>query len=894
MRRARLLFLARAMHYFPVHSGRPVATHDFNPMPLDIADAASSEDAARIVTVRLQSAGKKVNYDEENGHIVAKRDNDIKLWLYGVGLGGESVRVRLATAEAKFGQECPSEGWHSADQTISGEKLGGIKFGLSVSSADLAGVGADEGSELRLFFCLSTNGDAGPFIHQGTDTDAFVVVEDELMPAWVIILIIIILLILSGIFSGLNLGLMALDQTELKIVQNTGTEAERGYADKIAPVRKHGNFLLCSLLLGNVIVNTTQTVLFDGLTSGMTAVIGSSLGIVIFGEIIPQAICSRHGLAVGAHTLWLTKFFMLLTFPLSYPISLILDKVLGTEIGTVYDKKKLIELLRVTEAEHDLGREEVDIVTGALVYKDKKVKDVMTKLEDIYMLQLDSVLDFETISEIREQGYSRIPVFNGEFNNIVHIMFAKDLMFVDPDDRMPLSTVCEFYQNDVNFVFHDTSLAVMFNEFKSGEKGHMAFVQDVINNEDGDPFYQTIGLITLEDIIEEIIQQEIVDETDVVADNRTKRRLKRGGWHGKEGNFLNEERARKVFVSAQLSLAVFQYLTTSLEPFKTPHMNEWVLKKLLALDIFREVKVKKDKTKMKDEELTIILKDKPMDHFILILEGRVEVKIGSEGLMFESGPFSFFGIQSLVAIMEDFKSATTPAPTSLVSPVAKAMATSFNIMASATSDGSTSPTSMQGGNRRASVRKTPATPESAQSHHPLLSKRGSVVEDFSKLLPPSFVPDYTVKAASDVLYMRIKRGTYIAALRASQMQKKQSTLHGDIGDIDRFLERADELASAGDRPADVAAAVMMRSPTLRHTPTGSRHGSPKVGPKRTDSFRRGKTAEKPHPISASTNEPSPLVTAERTQSGHDGETMSLEPLLTKEKEDENEDGEPAS
>ena len=50
-------------------------------------------------------------------------------------------------------------------------------------------------------------------------------------------------------------------------------------------------------------------------------------------------------------------------------------------------------------------------------------------------------------------------------------------MFIDPDDNMPLAMVCEFYNNDVNFVFHDTPLNVMFNEFKSGEKGHMAFVQ---------------------------------------------------------------------------------------------------------------------------------------------------------------------------------------------------------------------------------------------------------------------------------------------------------------------------------------------------------------------------------------------------------------------------------
>ena len=71
---------------------------------------------------------------------------------------------------------------------------------------------------------------------------------------------------------------------------------------------------------------------------------------------------------------------MLLTFPLSFPISILLDKLLGAEIGTVYDKKKLIELLRVTDDNNDLEKEEVDIVTGALVYKDKTVKDVMTKV----------------------------------------------------------------------------------------------------------------------------------------------------------------------------------------------------------------------------------------------------------------------------------------------------------------------------------------------------------------------------------------------------------------------------------------------------------------------------------------------------------------------------------
>lgn len=124
-------------------------------------------------------------------------------------------------------------------------------------------------------------------------------------------------------------------------------------------MRKRGNYLLCSLLLGNVLVNSTLTIILDDLTTGIIAVIVSTLAIVIFGEIIPQAICSRHGLAVGAKTVWLTYIFMIATFPLSYPISKILDRVLGEEIGNVYDRERLMEYIRVTKEYNKLEADEV-------------------------------------------------------------------------------------------------------------------------------------------------------------------------------------------------------------------------------------------------------------------------------------------------------------------------------------------------------------------------------------------------------------------------------------------------------------------------------------------------------------------------------------------------------
>lgn len=170
----------------------------------------------------------------------------------------------------------------------------------------------------------------------------------------------------------------------------------------------------------------------------------------------------------------------------------------------------------------------------------------------------------------------------------------------------------------------------MFNEFKSGEKGHMAFVQDVNTSGDGDPFYETIGLITLEDIIEEIIQQEIVDETDVVTDNRTKKKRRRENFKsGHEGTTFHQmfggDPTKKITVSPQVTLAVFQYLTTSIEPFKATYFSEVVLKRLLTLDIYHEIKVKKDssgkKIQTNEEDLIIMTKGKAVDYFVLIIEG---------------------------------------------------------------------------------------------------------------------------------------------------------------------------------------------------------------------------------------------------------------------------------
>ncbi|XP_072026763.1 metal transporter CNNM2-like isoform X2 [Amphiura filiformis] len=557
----------------------------------------------------------------------------------------------------------------------------------------------------KYYMCVMKE-DENAYIHQGIDYWLQVEIYPPLLPLWLQIILIVILLSLSGLFSGLNLGLMALDPTELKILQNVGNPKEKQHAKKISPVRKYGNYLLCSLLLGNVLVNTTLTVLLDDLSSGLWAVLGATAGIVIFGEIVPQAICSRHGLAVGARTVYLTKFFMFLTFPISFPVSKILDFILGKEIGSVVTRERLIELIRVTEEYNDLQKEEMDIISGALELQKTTVKSVMTPLSDCYMLDEDAILDFKTVTEIMNKGFTRIPVFSQNRDNIVALLFVKDLAFVDPDDCTPLKTVIKFYQHPINFVFEDTTLDVILSEFKKGQS-HMAIVNRVNSDGLGDPFYEVMGLVTLEDVIEEIIQAEIVDETDIYRDNRSKApigmRMRRDF-----SRFAHQEEGTHIKISPQLALATFQFLSTGVEAFKTEFISENILHRLLEQDIIIDVRLED-----KNKPVYIFQRGHPADYFVLILQGRVEVAIGNENLIFEQGPFGFFGQNAILPPGVKDRSNST------------------------------------------------ANSESKAS----LQSIGSFSSGHGP--HPQFIPDFTVRILTDVQYMRVSRFQYKAARTAT-------------------------------------------------------------------------------------------------------------------------------
>ncbi|KAJ2397902.1 hypothetical protein GGI05_000395, partial [Coemansia sp. RSA 2603] len=395
-----------------------------------------------------------------------------------------------------------------------------------------------------------------------------------------------VLVLIGGLLAGLTLGLMSLDEMNLQILATSGTPLQQHYAQCIQPLRKNGHWLLVTLLLGNTVVNETLPIIMDSVFGGggVTAIVVSTVSIVLFGEIIPQSLCARYGLAIGAFFAYPVRILQYILSPLGYPIALLLDYILGPDHGATYKKAQLKELVSLSDAAHggNLSADEVTIIRGALDLSEKLVVDVMTDLCNVFMVALDARLDRRLLTEMLRRGHSRVPVYNSRREDIVGVLLIKSLILLDPDDAVPVRDVCIA---PIPLVTTTTSLYEILNAFQEGGS-HMAVVMGpplVVEASMADPSisagplrpkphlgldesssssssedtlaestpllpsdgqktppipnyivsvaapdnvalasYVPIGIITLEDVIEELIQEEIIDETDEFVDIRRK------------------------------------------------------------------------------------------------------------------------------------------------------------------------------------------------------------------------------------------------------------------------------------------------------------------------------------------------------------------------------------
>jgi metal transporter CNNM len=315
----------------------------------------------------------------------------------------------------------------------------------------------------------------------------------------------LLLLGFSALFSGLSLGLLSLSPQELKRKMELGSRE----AALIYPLRERGNQLLVTLLIGNVLVNSMFSIYLGKRTAGLIAVIASTVLITIFGEIIPQAVFSRHALRLGSKVAPLVDKFMLILSPIAYPLSLMLDRTLGAELPPIFSKDELIKIVEEhsRSSDSDVEEDELRIVENALNFGDKLIEEVMTPRSVIEAIDQDEVISPVILDELHKTGFNRFPVYEGSIDKVVGTsILARPRAGKRQDHRQRRPWRAKAY-----FVNEKEKLDDVLNAFFK-TKHHMF----VVVNE----FSEVVGLITIEDVIEEILGKQIVDEFDQYEDMR--------------------------------------------------------------------------------------------------------------------------------------------------------------------------------------------------------------------------------------------------------------------------------------------------------------------------------------------------------------------------------------
>jgi len=334
---------------------------------------------------------------------------------------------------------------------------------------------------------------------------------------WIYLSTAIALVLLGGAFAGLTIALMGQDEIYLQVIASSGEGAERKNAKKVLRLLKKGkHWVLVTLLLSNVITNETLPIVLDrSLGGGWPAVLSSTVLIVIFGEIVPQSICVRYGLPIGAWMSPVVIGLMYLMAPVAYPTAKLLDYLLGEDHGTVYKKaglKTLVTLHKTlgTSPDERLNEDEVTIISAVLDLKAKAVGGIMTPMDDVFIMSSDTVLDEKMMEVILSAGYSRIPIHTPDNeDNFVGMLLVKMLITYDPEDALRVS---DFALATLPETRPETSCLDIINFFQEG-KSHMVLVSDYPGEPRG-----AVGVVTLEDVIEELIGEEIIDESDVFVD----------------------------------------------------------------------------------------------------------------------------------------------------------------------------------------------------------------------------------------------------------------------------------------------------------------------------------------------------------------------------------------
>lgn len=314
------------------------------------------------------------------------------------------------------------------------------------------------------------------------------------------IIIVAVLIGLSALCSGLNVALMSLDMSDLKRKMKLGNHR----AKKVYPFRKNTHLTLAAILLTNVAAVSATSLFLESILYGLLAGLITTIFIVIFGEIVPQAIFTRDSLRYMSALTPALRIMIFVTYPISKPLQLLLDNLFSEQNSKLHTRQELGVLIseHLGHEESELDDDEVEIIRGALQLSEKRVSDIMMPVNNVYWLEPNTKLTPEKIDEIKEIGRSRIPIFNQKLTQCYGVLLMKDLVDLDFDD-------VEYTVNDlplypVQMVGSRTALDTMLRKFISTGSHLIPIEKDD----------RIVGIVTIEDLIEEIVGREIEDETD--------------------------------------------------------------------------------------------------------------------------------------------------------------------------------------------------------------------------------------------------------------------------------------------------------------------------------------------------------------------------------------------
>lgn len=324
------------------------------------------------------------------------------------------------------------------------------------------------------------------------------------------ILAVVILLVFSSLFSAIETAFSCASKIRLKNMASDGDSR----ATEVLHILENYDRLLTTVLIGNNIVNisaaTVSTILFTDLIGSANGPTVSTVVLTVltlmFGEIAPKSVAKQCPEKFSCATVGFMKFFLAVLSPLSWLAggwTYIVNHVIKIQEDESDISDELITMVDEAEKDGDLEEHQSDLISNAISFNDLDVKDVLTPRVDVVAVDITSPVD-EIERAFRENSFSRLPVYENSIDNIVGVIHEKDFYELRYHDRGPVRKIIK----QVIYTSPNTAISVVMKQLQTS-KLHMAVVLDEYGG--------TEGIITLEDIIEELVG-EIWDEHDIVED----------------------------------------------------------------------------------------------------------------------------------------------------------------------------------------------------------------------------------------------------------------------------------------------------------------------------------------------------------------------------------------